>query len=103
MPFALEHRWINLDVVPEAADQSFTRTPPNVWLLERLPWSNIEHVISAVNATPQSAECLHIASGDALMQIERRTFLEERVITFVRLLHPGQFYRLQTMAQPLVG
>lgn len=96
VPFQLENRWINLAVVPQAADESFKLTPPNVWLLDRLPWSDVEHVLSATNASPHVARRLQVNPGDALMVVERRTWREREVITFVRMLHPGKFYRLRT-------
>lgn len=94
-PFQLEERWINLEVVPDARTESFIDTPPNVWLLERRPWSEVEHVIGASAATARDAGRLDIGTGDALLTVERRTWLDDRVITYVRMLHPGRFYRLR--------
>jgi len=98
VPFQLEERWINLDAVPEARDEPFTEQPPNVWLLERRPWSNVEHVIGAIQAGDREARRLAIDAGDALLLIERRTWLERQVLTWVRMLHPGRFYRLRAAA-----
>ena len=95
VPFQLEERWINLDVVPDARAETFIETPPNVWLLERRPWSEVEHVISASAASARDAARLGIEAGDALLAVERRTWLDARVITWVRMLHPGRFYRLR--------
>ncbi|MBT6277283.1 MAG: UTRA domain-containing protein [Chromatiales bacterium] len=55
VPFQFEERWINLAVVPEAEAEPFLEQPPNIWLLERKPWSNVEHVISAMNSTARTA------------------------------------------------
>ena len=95
VPFQLEERWINLDTVPDARTESFIETPPNVWLLERRPWSETEHVIGAAAASTRDAGRLEIGTGDALLTVERRTWLDDRVITYVRMLHPGRFYRLR--------
>ena len=95
VPFQLEERWINLDVVPDAQTQSFLDTPANVWLLGRTPWSDIEHVISAQTASARIAGRLELDPGDALLIVERKTWLDARVITYVRMLHPGRFYRLR--------
>ncbi|MCP5152688.1 MAG: UTRA domain-containing protein [Ectothiorhodospiraceae bacterium] len=99
-PFQLEERWISLDVVPAAREESFADVAPNVWLLERLPWSDVEHVIGATNATRKVAGHLGIEPGEAVLEVERRTWLERRVITYVRFLHPGRFYRLRTAGRP---
>ena len=98
VPFQLEERWINLDVVPAARAESFLNTPPNVWLLERSPWSEVEHVISAATASARDAAKLEVESGDALLTVERRTWIDARVITFVRMSHPGRIYRLRAFA-----
>ena len=95
VPFQLEERWINLDVVPEAAEEPFHERSPNAWLLERRPWSEVEHVVSAVNATVQAARRLVVSAGDALLVVDRRTWDGEQVITFARMLHPGRFYRIR--------
>lgn len=95
VPFQLEERWINLDVVPEAAQESFREQSPNAWLLERRPWSEVEHVISAVNASAQAARRLEVNAGDALLVVERRTWDGKQIVTFARMLHPGRFYRIR--------
>lgn len=94
-PFQFEERWINLEVVPEALEQSFKSVPPNIWLLEHKPWSRVEHVIRAANASAALAGHLDLAEGDAMLVIERRTWSEAQVITFVRQSHPGHFYTLR--------
>ena len=98
MPFQLEERWINLDAVPEAETESFIELSPDAWLLELRPWSEVEHVISAVRATARSARRLEVNPGDALLVVQRRTWLDDLVITFARMLHPGRFYRIRASA-----
>ena len=100
VPFQLEERWINLDAVPDARSESFRDTPPNVWLLERRPWFEVEHVISAAAASARHAERLNLGTGDSLLVVERRTWIDTSVITYVRMLHPGRFYRLRTSSGP---
>jgi GntR family histidine utilization transcriptional repressor len=36
-PFCYEHRLINLEAVPEAAQESFNEMAPGAWLLQRVP------------------------------------------------------------------
>jgi GntR family histidine utilization transcriptional repressor len=95
-PFQFEERWINLAAVPEALEQSFKSEPPNIWLLEHKPWSRVEHVIRATNASAAIASYLELSEGDAMLVIERRTWSEAQVLTFVRQSHPGHFYTLRT-------
>ena len=73
VPYQLEERWINLDPVPEADKESFEEIGPNRWLVERVPWTDAEHVLSAANATAEEAELLEVAENDALFVVGRRT------------------------------
>ncbi len=95
-PFQLEDRWINLDTVPAAASESFEKESPNGWLVERVPYTDAEHVLSAINAGAEEAELLGVGIGDALFRIERRTWLQSGVVTTVILSYPGRDYRLQS-------
>lgn len=96
VPFQLEHRWINLDAAPEAAEQGFRDVGPNRWLLEHVPWSRAEHRISAELASQEAAEMLDVEPSAALLVLERRTFQAGRVVTWSRLVHPGDSYTLRS-------
>lgn len=96
VPYQLEERWINLDTVPEAGKESFEEIGPNRWLVERVPWTDAEHVLSAANATAEEAELLEVAENDALFVVERRTWSQGNLVTYTRLCHPGRLYRMRT-------
>ncbi|WP_339744709.1 histidine utilization repressor [uncultured Maricaulis sp.] len=85
----LEERWINLALLPSAADQDFRATAPGAWLLSATPWTAAEHTVLAINADARLAGLLEIRRGDACLVLERRTFQNEAVVTFARLTHPG--------------
>jgi len=93
-PFQLEERWINLDMVPQAADASFETINPNEWLVQTSPYSEAEHFFSAENADKEQSDLLGLNTGDALFVIERRTHLNGNAITYARLMHPGANYRM---------
>lgn len=93
-PYQFEERWINLDIVPSAADQSFEEINPNEWLIQTMPYAEAEHKFSAQNATPAQSKALAVPEGDALFVIERRTAIDTKMITYVRMLHPGQTYAM---------
>lgn len=93
-PHALEERLINLEAVPEARRERFDEISPGRWLLIRIPWTEAEHQISALNASPAIAQRLEMARNKACLCIERRTWLEDRRITFVRLVYPCDQHRL---------
>ena len=100
LPYAIEHRLINLDAVPQAADVDFSAEPPGSWLLGHVPWTEAEHRITAVNADAAMAEGLKVDRGAACIALERWTWRakgrgegggEER-ITYARQLYPGDRY-----------
>ena len=57
-----------------------------------MPWTNAEHILSAKNADAEKAELLSLAERDALFVIQRRTWIKENMVTYVRLYYPGLFY-----------
>jgi GntR family histidine utilization transcriptional repressor len=93
-PHALERRLINLESVPGARQERFADISPGRWLLARIPWTDAEHQISALNADGKMSQALEIAKNTACLCIERRTWLEEQRITYVRLIYPCDQHRL---------
>ncbi|GKX34493.1 MAG: histidine utilization repressor [Rhizobiaceae bacterium MnEN-MB40S] len=95
-PFQLENRWISLDVVPQAADESFETVSPNEWLLQTVPYSNAEHVFRAAAAGLEETEHLDLGPQEPVFIIERTTWLEGQTVTHVRLSHPADGFRIVT-------
>jgi GntR family transcriptional regulator, histidine utilization repressor len=93
-PFALEERYINLIVVPAAANANFAATPPGGWLLKHVPWSRAEQKIRAVGANPDEALLLQVAPGAPCLVVERQTWRNDVPVTYVRTLFPGDRYHL---------
>jgi GntR family histidine utilization transcriptional repressor len=93
-PFAFEDRILNLTAVREAEQEDFSKLSPGTWLLDKVPWTEAEHHISAVNADAAIATLLDIAVGTACLAMERRTWRSGQPITFVRLTFPGPLYHL---------
>jgi len=101
VPMLFERRWINLDAVPSAANESFDDTPPGEWLLNHVPWNEAENVISAVAADPDVAARLDIAPGSPCLRLDRKTWSGmasgmgsngangQLTITQVTLIYPG--------------
>lgn len=94
LPFAVEQRLINLDAVPDAEDQDFEMIPPGSWLLEQVPWSDAEHRIRAAACDGETARLLTISPSEPCLIVERRTYYDQRPITWVRLTYPGDRHDL---------
>lgn len=93
-PHALEERLISLEAVPEARRERFSRTSPGRWLLQRIPWTDAEHQICALNADAATARRLDIPRNKACLCIVRNTWLDEQRVTHVRLIYPCDQHRL---------
>ncbi|HEX5459843.1 MAG TPA: histidine utilization repressor [Steroidobacteraceae bacterium] len=93
-PHALEERLINLQAVPDARRERFSKVSPGGWLLSRIPWTEAEHQISALNANSPMAQRLQITRHKACLCIERRTWHQGQRITYVRLIYPCDHHRL---------
>jgi GntR family histidine utilization transcriptional repressor len=91
-PFAVEDRLISLSAVPQAQHQDFTVTPPNVWLVSHVPWTEAEHRIGASKADERALADLQIRADEACLVLDRRTWRNGEPITSVRMIHPGSLY-----------
>ncbi len=99
-PFCLEDRLINLAAVPDAAAETFAEIAPGAWLVSRVPWTAAEHRIKAVAADAAVARRLAVPPGTACLVVERRTWLADRPVTFVRLTYPGEAHELVARFSP---
>ncbi|SEO72963.1 UTRA domain-containing protein [Salinihabitans flavidus] len=94
--FQYENRWINPDSAPGASEQSFEDFGPNDWLINTVPYSNVDHEISAVSATRITAPVMDVPVATPLLQVRRLTSLHGIGVTAVTLLHPGHDYVLRS-------
>jgi len=94
VPGAYEQRLINLATVPEAANETFAKDPPGTWLLRRVPWTDAEHVVRAMNADSALAKRLQIQTGAACLVLERRTWQAGAFVTEARIAYPGDRHHL---------
>lgn len=94
-PYALEHRRINLALVPQARGVDFAVEPPGSWLLAHIPWGAARHRIAAVAADGEAARLLGVVSGHACLSVERWTWQSPERITHVRQIHADAAYGLE--------
>lgn len=97
-PFQLEQRTINLDRLPQAADQPFRTTGPNEWLVREVPATRVVTRISAAAAEPGIAEILAVPEQGPLLIITRETFMGEENLTEAQLFHPAEEYEVVTVS-----
>ncbi|MFX4223120.1 MAG: GntR family transcriptional regulator [Thalassobaculum sp.] len=94
--FQHDTRWINLAQVPAALEIDFTEVSANQWLLENVPYSGVDHEISALAADARAAGALEVPPGTALLRIERVSRLGDKPITHASMLHPGTLFSLKS-------
>lgn len=94
-PFQYETRWINAEVVPQVLEADFSTSGPNEWLVQTMPFTNVELSFSASKTDQELAGFLDASPGDPVFTAERITWLQNAPVTFVRLYFaPG--YRMTT-------
>ena len=95
-PYVFEDRWINPEVVPAVAAETFADVSPNEWLVREVAFEGGDLTFSAISASAVEAGTLACSEAVGLFAIDRTTRTAGRVITSVRLVfHPG--YRLHTV------
>ncbi|MEH3145700.1 MAG: histidine utilization repressor [Methylobacterium frigidaeris] len=99
-PFAWEERLISLATVPAAAEADFSAVPPGTWLLRHVPWTEAEHRITALNASPALAESLDLPPGGACLSVARRTWRGDGTLTYVQQVFRGDLYSLGARFAP---
>ena len=99
-PLQFEERLISVAAAPRIAGERFRRSSPGRWLLRHVPWTEAEHTILAQPASATVASSLDIARGSACLVVERRTWNESLPVTFARMWHPGERYRLVGRFRP---
>jgi GntR family histidine utilization transcriptional repressor len=88
-PVQLEDRYVNPNLVPDFMSQDFTSETPSAFLLRTVLYGRADHRISAESASPEQSELLRLSPNEPVLILERHTYLEDDVITTVRLYHPG--------------
>ena len=93
LPYAIEDRWVCLDVAEDLLKVDFSRHSANEWLLEHVPYTKAQLAISSVQAGELQLAYLNANAGSSLLQLDRSTWNGEQPVTFVSLwYHTG--YRL---------
>ncbi|KGJ87927.1 histidine utilization repressor [Colwellia psychrerythraea] len=90
----LEQRYVNASLVPEYLLQDFTQITPHEYLSSVAPLTEATHEIEAVLASPEVCQHLEIETNIPCLQVKRRTWSKQGVVSFAILTSPGNKYRL---------
>lgn len=94
LPVQLEDRYVNPAAAPDYLSQDFTAITPHQYLQDTAPLSEAEHVVMAVMPSPEERKLLAMQPGEACLLLRRQTWSAGVPVTWARLLHPGERYRL---------
>ena len=96
VPVQLEERFVNPRWVPNYLTTDFSKYTPNEVLVASCPITDLEHIVEAVLPDAQASEWLSINAQEPCLQMTRRTWSGDHLISYARLLHPGSRYKLRS-------
>lgn len=96
LPIQIEDRFVNPESAPDYIDQDFTTMTPNVYLTSIAPIVKAEQYVEATNSSTWECKLLAISKIDPCLLIRRRTWSKAALVSSVRLLYPGNRYRLES-------
>lgn len=94
LPLQLEERFVNPQLIPDYLQQDFNLQTPHEYLSQVAPLTEARHTIEAIVANEQIRARLAILASEPCLQILRRTWSRQGVVSFARLIHPGSRFRL---------
>lgn len=94
IPLQLENRYVNPALVPEYLLQDFSQITPHAYLCEVAPLTEAEHQIEAMLPDMATQQSLKIDATQPCLQIQRRTWSKDGIVSYAILTHPGNRYRL---------
>lgn len=97
LPIQLEERYVAASILPHYLQQDFTQKTPNQYLSEQYALSSMEHIVEAVLPSQPAQDYLKLAAHVPCLQVSRRTWSGERLISFAILTHPGDRYKLRSV------
>jgi GntR family histidine utilization transcriptional repressor len=91
----LEDRYVNPQTAPDFLQQPFGDQVQSArYLLQIIEPDEMEHIVEAGHPSADEARHLQIDASEPCLVLMRRTWHKDRVVTFVRLVHPSSRYRL---------
>ena len=94
LPIQLESRYVNPATMPYFMEQDFNQITATAYLLEQFKPDEMEHLVSAMIPDLPTCELLAMQSGQPCLQLTRRTWHQQQVVTYVTLTYPGDRYEL---------
>ncbi|MDN0083658.1 UTRA domain-containing protein [Crenobacter sp. SG2305] len=94
----LEEHYFDPQWAADFTEQDFTRVTPLAFIQRRCPLTGLEHAVWAVLPNLAEQHLLGIPSNEPCLLVIRLVWSHHRLVSFVRLLHPGSRYMLHARA-----
>jgi GntR family transcriptional regulator, histidine utilization repressor len=95
-----EDRYVNPRVAPNYLSVDFAEMTPTKYLFEVAPLWNADYAVEAALPSAREAKWLAIDSATPCLVVTRRTMTRLHTITWARLVHPADRYRLEGAFTP---
>ena len=90
----LEDRLVNPTLAPQYIEQDFTLTTASHYLSEVAPLTQADQSVEAISPNKGLADILDIGIAQPCLKISRRTYSSKGIVSYARLYHPGNRYRI---------
>ena len=90
----LEQRFVNPKLVAHYLTQDFTKITPHEYLSSEAPLTEATHEVEAILANADVCKLLNITESAPCLQVKRRTWSSQGVVSLAILTSPGNKYRL---------
>ena len=94
IPIQLESRYVNPELMPDFLKQDFNRATSTSYLLKQFRPDEMEHIVRAVMPDEQAREMLLIDDSEPCLQLSRRTWKKDQVVTYVTMTYTSSRYDL---------
>lgn len=94
LPIQIEYRVVNAELAPDYDKQDFEFNGAYHYLMKVAPMTEGEHLVEAVIGTPSECQLLNIENHEPCIQIKRRTWSHDQLVTNARLISPGSRFQL---------
>lgn len=101
LPIQFEDRHILAEFAPDCLDQDFSAVTPSAYLTAIAPLAEAEQIVRASMPNAAIRKHLHMDTNEPALVVVRRTWSNERPVTFARFHHPGSRYELTGAYTPL--
>jgi len=95
-PIQLSQRWLLPWLAPEFLEQDYSNKTPHEYLMNIAPFTHGEHTIEACMPGSRIRSRLSLKPEEPALLIHRRTWVNEKMATYVKLYHPGNRFQITT-------